>query len=149
MDSLAKLQTLMDRAQEELLNSSAQGANPLQVLMAGALPMLRQSLNELVDADGTVDGFLEFTISVLASLRSDGATPLAVAPGGIAGPVLYRGVDPDHPAAAGVLGIGGPVSVPHLPDWAQQLRQVDAGDLAAITNPAPAGDHRPDGQLGD
>ena len=115
MDSLDKSKALLDRGEQWLLSSSAQGANPMQVLMAGALPMVRSSLGDLVDGNGSLDTALALIISVAAQLRSDGAPPLIVGPGGAGDPWLSYGAAPGPDLAGALLAIGEPVSLPDLP----------------------------------
>jgi hypothetical protein len=152
MDSLDKAKALIDQTQQQLVNSTGQGANPLQVLLAGALPMVRASLDELVDEHGSLDTFCAFAIAAVASLRSDGAPPLFVAPGGNGRPWIHLAIDPTRTgelaAPGAVAGIGQPVGIPDLPDWAFGVRQVDAGDVAADPDPGAPGDSRPDGISG-
>ena len=145
MDSLTKARASLDLLQEELLASTGSGAQPLQVLMAGALPMVRQSLDDLAGPDGTLDVFLEYTIALVASLRSDGAPALFVVPGGVGPAWLYAAGSPDLPDPTGVVCVGQPVVIPGLPDWSFRVRQIDAGNVAAHQDPAASGDHRPDG----
>lgn len=132
-DSHAKLNELLDQAQDKLLSESSGGANPMQVLVAGALPMVRMVVGELAKQPGQLDAFLELMAAALSQLRSDEASAFIVLrgidiPDGASpvrriGPILdvpgnlERFCDPGASPGAFGVELGEPIGIPDLADW--------------------------------
>lgn len=125
-DTLTKFRDALDQL-EGCLSQAAQspaGVDPMLVLAAGALPMVRAAICEAGAGDpGRFDRAFDLVVAFLLGIRGDDRPGLvAVRPEHVAaGGATIGYLDADgcagRPVAGGLVELENPVSVPSLSDW--------------------------------
>lgn len=133
--SEAKVSTMLDVLEQELLSASSTGAQPLQIMLAGALPMLRQVFVELGRTPGGVDGFLDGVLGLLVDLRDDDGAANLLVPGPGGGLYRVTAYDATQAALNGEL-----VSVAGTSHRALGVREEHPGGVAALPGPGATPD---------
>lgn len=120
-DSTTKSLEVLERTEAQLIQETQQGAHPLQILVAGALPILRQVISEAGNTPGAVEVLVDAFIAGIATLRPDDAGPIVIA-GAAArygAPVSctqrHRGSDDE--GAFACFTLGEPLGVKDFADW--------------------------------
>ena len=108
----------------------------MQVMLAGALPMLKAAIDELGRSgpDG-VDRFLDGVICLVADLRSDDAPRLLILNGLTTGDGRKVYANP-----TGIAEFGQPVGEPNPLGRTLGMREVDPGSVAALESAGTQGD---------
>lgn len=131
-DSRTKVVEVIDRLEAKLLADTQAGAHPMQLLLAGAIPMFRQMVNDLAAQPGGLEQVIDFVMAGYSAFRADDARAVIIlraidVPEGVS-PVRYirplldvdgnleRFCQPGGSTGVFAVELEEPLSVPDLAD---------------------------------